>query len=173
MEELLQSCPLLRSCFYKCLRLDTSPVSIRSICRDIVINKCSQDLFGKERPASYRLKAGEMMAIPLRVRHRDSQQTNVGAERFIVEIEPGSKRIVDEPRHSIPWDDHETMFPLRESSESIVLALVAGILALWDIEWLDPEHLAFPCHQTSPNFSSPVNDQKRFRIRRRRLSIAQ
>ena len=172
VEELSQSCPLLRSCFYECLRLDTSPVSIRSICRDVVITKCRQDLFGNERPASYQLKAGEMMASPLRVHHRDSQESNFGAERFLVEIENGSKRIVDDPRHSIPWDDHETMFPLWEFSECIILALVAGILALWDLESLDPEQPAFPCHQPSPNYSSPVDDV-RFRVRRRKLSIAQ
>ena len=163
MEKLSQSCPLLRSCFYECLRLDTSPVSIRSICRDMVITKCRQGLFGNERQISYQLKAGEMMAIPLRVHHHDSQESKFGAT--------GSKRIVDDPRYSIPCDDRETIFPLREFSESIVLALVAGILALWDIEPLNPEQPAFPCHQTSPNFSSPVDDV-RFRVRRRRLSVA-
>ena len=153
------------------MRLDTSPVSIYSIYQDIIITKCRQDLFGNERPASYQVKAGEMLAIPLQVHHRDSQASNFGAETFLVEIETGSEQIVDGPRHSIPLDDPETLFPFREFSESIILALVAGILALWDLESLHPEQPAFPCHQTSPNFSSPVDDV-RFRVRRRRLSIA-
>lgn len=129
----------------------------------MVITKCHQDLFGNERQSSYQLKAGEMMAIPLRVHHPDFQESNFGAAE--------SKPIVDDPRYSIPWDDREAMFPLREFSKSIILALVAGILALWDLESLDPEQ-PFPCHQTSPNFSSPVDDI-RFRVRRRRLSVAQ
>ena len=129
----------------------------------MVITKRRQDLFGNERQPSYRLKAGEMMAIPLRVHHRDFQESNFGATE--------SKRIVDDPEYSIAWDDRETMFPLREFSESIILALVAGILALWDLESLDPEQ-PFPCHQTLPNFSSPVDDI-RFRVRRRRLGVAQ
>ena len=172
VERLLQSCPLLRSCFHKCLGLDTSPVPIRSICRDISITKCRQDLFGNERPASYQLKVGEMMAIPLRMYHLDSQESNFGADSVLAGIETGSKRIVDDPRHSIPWDDRETMFPLPKFSEPIILALVAGILALWDIESLDPEQPAFPRHQTSPSFSIPENDI-RFRVRRRRLSVSQ
>lgn len=169
---LLLSCPLLKACYYECLRLDSSPVSIHPIVRDTVITKPRKDLFGSERPTSYQLNAGEVVAIPLRLHNYDPREFRFKAKRFLHRIEGRDTRIFDGPQRPLPCADGGSMFPGRELLDTIVLAFVAGILALWDFESLVPGRWVVPGHQTMPNFLSPVDDV-RIRVRRRALSVFQ
>lgn len=168
-EGLTQSCPLLKACYYECLRLDTSPVLVSSVRKNVVLTKPRKDLFGAERPASYRLKVGEMLAIPLRLHHYDPQEFDFNAERFFVPGQAEDGATVMDPSIPLPWAGAEGMLPGRELIEPLILALVAGFLALWDFKPLESGQRAM--HQAAPNFLGPVEDV-RVRVRRRALSLA-
>ena len=171
-DSLLLSCPLLRACYYECLRLDSSPVLIRTVVRDTIITKPRKDLFGSERPTSYQLNAGEGVAIPLRLRDYDPRKFKFDPDRFLGRTERKDTRINNGPQRPLPCADGGSMFPDRKLLDTVVLAFVAGLLALWDFESSDPGQWVVPGHQTMPNFSSPVDDV-RVRVRRRTLSVVQ
>lgn len=171
-DSLLLSCPLLKACYYECLRLDSSPVSIRTIVRDTIITKPRKDLFGSERPTSYQMNAGEVVAIPLRLQNYDPREFKFDPERFLIRTERRDTQITNGPQRPFACADGGSMFPDRELLDTVVLAFVAGLLALWDFESSDPGQWVVPGHQTMPNFSSPVDDV-RVRVRRRTLSVVQ
>lgn len=167
-EGLSSSCPLLKACFHECLRQDTSAVSILSVCKDMVITTPREDLFGAERSASYCMKAGEMVAVALRMCHCDPQDFKFSAERFLLKNKPGIPQTVIDLQYRLPYDDDDSMLPKHKVTESVILAFVAGILALWDIEPLRPGRWVMPSHHSLPAFHDPVKDVK-VRVRRRSL----
>ena len=162
---LAHSCPLLKSCFNECLRLDTSPFSFRSLLQNVVITKPRQGLFGAEQPASFQLKAGEVVVVPWRVLFYDPQDFEFQAERFLVPDPTEKERQFIDPTS---WCADEDLWPGQEIVENVVLAFVAGILALWDLDLPGSGRWVVPLHRNSPNFLSPVNDV-RVRVRRRAL----
>ena len=168
IDGIAHSCPLLKASFYECLRLDTSSFSVRSICKDVVITKPRKNLFGAEQPISFQLNAGEMLAIPWRVHHDSSQEYQFHPERLLVLDKNASGPNINDPGIAMPLGDGEGVFPGRELFEPLILALVAGFLALWDVEPSETGRWEVPGHCPSPNFLTPVEDVK-VRLRRRVL----
>ena len=169
MDGIAHSCPLLRASFYECLRLDTSFFSVRSICKDVVITKPRKDLFGTEQPVSFQLKAGEMVVIPWRVHFYRAQEYEFQPQRLLVLDESESSQNIIDPGIAMPLGDAEGVIPDREFIEPLILALVAGFLALWDVEPSETGRWESPSHCPSPNYLIPVEDV-RVRLRRRVLS---
>lgn len=169
IDGIAHSCPLLKASFYECLRLDTSFFSVRSIRQDVVITRPRKDLFGAEQPVSFQLKAGEMVAIPWRLHHYSANEYKFRPEKFLVLDKSGSGSSIIDPDIAMPFGDDEGVFPGREIIETLILALVAGFLALWDVEPSETGRWEVPRHCPSPNFLNPVEDV-RVRLRRRVLS---
>ena len=165
IDGIAHSCPLLKASFYECLRLDTSFFSVRSIRKDVVITKPRKDLFGAEQPVSFQLNAGEMVAIPWRVHHYSLQEYKFYPERFLVLDKSRSGPNIIDPGIAMQLDNGEGVFPGRELIEPLILALVAGFLALWDIEPSETGRWEVPRHSPTPNFLTPVEDVK-VRLRR-------
>jgi hypothetical protein len=65
-DSLMKACPDLRATFYETMRLYTYGISHRKVCQDLSLTEGVEDLaaFGKSRPQTYTVKAGNFLIIP-------------------------------------------------------------------------------------------------------------
>ena len=153
IDGLVKSCKLVRACYWECVRLDTSVISLGRVQRDFVSPEMPTKVPEDERSTSYMIKAGQYIAIPFALRCSDAAQVETPElfrpERFLM---PGQ-----ELASLLPWCDDDLIPVNLRSVEKQVLTMVVGVLALWELDPTEPGGWAVPEHQTSPNFM----DQKR------------
>lgn len=173
---LVQSCPLLKACLLECLRLYSIPISMGIVQEDLSVLESPKDGRSNpgERPQSFVLKAGDFAASLLDVQRYDpyycESPTSFQPDRF---LEPsgsvrGQRTLVKETLQS--WGVGETACPGRVLAEQEVLAFVAAILVLWDLEPVNSQGWLVPRRKTSAIVSLPIADI-RVRIRPRDLVI--
>jgi hypothetical protein len=139
---------------------------------DFSIAEPRKAMFGEEQPPVYLLRAGEFVAVPLALQSQDSSVLESPGvfrpERFLVAREEGEGREIADLDELMPWNDGEVAGLGKEFRERVVLAFVAGLLALWEFEPVGSGRWVLPVHRASPNFMEPDCDV-RVRVRRRVL----
>ena len=169
VDGLVKSCPLLKACFYECLRLYSTPTSARTVHKDMWVRLVD----GRGREArKYPLDAGNIVAAPLSLHHYDpcyfEDPNDFRPTRFLRpnEHEQGKQKFVESTIR--PWGIGESACPGRAYAENQVLAFVAGILVLWDFEPTDNKGWVVPNQTERSVISVPVKDV-RVRLRPREL----
>lgn len=164
VDGLIKSCHLLRACYWECVRLDSSVVSLRKIQQAFTVQGMRTRADNDERSASYTLKAGEYVAIPFALLFSDTTYSEspdlFRPDRFLT---PG-----EDLDSLLSWCDDQSMPLDPRSVERQVLAIIAGILALWEFHSAEPRGYTVPKHQAYPNFMEPQRCV-RVRVRRRTL----
>lgn len=129
-------------------------------------------MFGDEQPPVYVLRAGEFVAVPLALQRQDpsvfDSPGTFRPERFLGGNEKGDGREIADLDDLTSWSDGEVTGLGKEFRERVVLAFVAGLLALWEFEPVGLGRWVLPGHRASPNFMEPGCDV-RVRVRRRVL----
>jgi cytochrome P450 len=161
-------CPLLKSCYFETLRLDSSPWSIRYITKDFTITEQEKDRLEDAR--SFALKAGEYVGIPSDVHQSDPRYfpspESFMAERFLTQKPDG--KVEADIGTLRPYGGGNAMCMGKLFAEGEVLAFVAGIVALWDFEPAGVDGWQIPNHARASGVTVPKTDI-RVRIRRRKL----
>ena len=181
---LLKECPLLKSCYLETLRLDSRPASVKKIERDFIVRETHEDVRAGAQPESYLLKAGTYVNIPHAVHQLDprffAEPTVFKPGRFLVQKDPDGQK--QRPRRQQgqqettaqvgtlkPWGGGASMCKGRMFAEREVLAFVAGILVMWDLEPVTPRGWLVPAHRKTTGVAVPSTDV-RVRLRRRHRS---
>ena len=161
-------CPLLKSCYFEALRLDSAPWSIKHIVKDFTITEDEKDGPGGTR--SFSLKAGEYLDIPFGVHQSDPRYFPspelFKADRFLVQGPDG--KVEADIGTLRPYGGGLAMCKGKLFAEGEVLAYVAGVIALWDFEPMGADGWQIPGHIRATGVTLPKTDI-RVRIRRRKL----
>ena len=171
-QALVDSCPLFKACYYECLRLDYTPTSIRSVKQDFALTETHTDILSGEHSATYVLKAGTLVAVPLNAHLNDPRYVDspgrFNPARFLVQKADGSGTQIAEAGTLRPFGGGQSACPGRHFAEREIMAFVAGILMLWDIGSISSKGCAMPGHKPVVSVDRPSTDIK-VRIRRRKL----
>ena len=166
---LVKSCPLLKACFYECMRLYSASISVRTVHKDMLFGGMDGDGVDTSR---YPLDAGSIIAAPFSLHHFDpnyfKDPTGFRPMRFLRPSEDGQGQPTFVEGTIKPWGMGESVCPGREYAEKQVLVFVAGILALWDFEPADAKGWIVPDQIERAVISVPAADV-RVRIRPREL----
>ncbi|OJJ44166.1 hypothetical protein ASPZODRAFT_161257 [Penicilliopsis zonata CBS 506.65] len=164
LDALLSSCPLLRASCYEALRLDCAPLSFRELTADVTIREPEEDAFmncSPQGPRQYRLPKGEYVIIPHGVHQNDSayfaDPTKYDPSRFIV-TDPDTQEKKADPRTVRPFSGGVLNFKLQQFSERELLAFVAAILLMWDIEPVGGKKWAIPGHKVATGAFLPSRE---------------
>jgi cytochrome P450 len=172
LKGLVGSCMLLKACYYECLRLDSAPISIRSVRQDFTLTETHPSGLPGEHSAKYVLKAGTSVAIPLNAHLKDPRYIDCPSmfkpSRFLVPSRNDDGARIADAGTLEPFGGGEAMCPGRDFAEREVMALVAGILVLWEMEPTNPNGWVIPGHTASTGVAAP-STSIRVRIRRRQL----
>ncbi|CAD6572719.1 MAG: Cholesterol 7-alpha-monooxygenase [Alectoria sarmentosa] len=172
---LMQSCPLLKACLYECLRLHSEPISMRSVQKDISVLESPEDgrSIDGERRQTFVLEAGDFVASLPKTHQRDPHYyefpNSFQPGRFLRSSVQGQPTLVQGALN--PWGLGEFACPWRVLAEQEVLAFVAAIVVLWDLESMDSHGWIVPRQKISAMVSLPLEDI-RVEIRPRDLPIA-
>lgn len=169
-EGLSRSCPLLKACYYECLRLYSTSMAIMSIEGNFALSEIVKDNHSGVRRPSFSIEAGKFAVVPFAVDYHDPRFFELPSEfrpkRFLISAADEGKQGIDGTALLI--NGKELFFcPARFSLENEILAFVAGILALWDFDPADSKGWSLPGRKHG--VALPSTDI-RVRLRRRRLS---
>ena len=172
---LVGSCPLLKACLYECLRLHSKPMSMGIVQKDLSIHGSpeSSRSINRERPQIFVLEAGDPVAILSNAQHDPHHYESPNSfqpDRFLRSSDSVQGQRVLVQGSLKPWGSGEFACPGRVFAEQEVLAFVAAILVLWDLEPVDSQGWIVPRPKTSAIVSLPAVDI-RARLRPRDLSI--
>ena len=114
MKRLEGSCPLLKYCYYECLRLDSAPVRIESLRQDIRLVTTASAMKPDEQSVTYLLNVGLFIAIPLNACLNDpryvSRSHSFEPSRFFVPNENGRRVLTaDAGTQKVFGDAHELL----------------------------------------------------------------
>jgi cytochrome P450 len=169
IDGLVKSCPLLKACFYECVRLYSTPTSVRTVSKDIIIRGDHGD--GVEPPKSS-LDAGSIIAASSSLHHYDPDSFKdpkvFRPIRYLKPNKDGKGQQTFVAGTIKPWGIGESACPGRDVAEKQVLAFVAGILALWDFEPANNKEWVVPDQVERTVISVPAVDI-RIRLRPREL----
>lgn len=162
VDSLAQSCPLLKACFYECVRLYSATTSVRSVTKTCEVYEAQEGATAGRYPHSYVLEAGRLVAASLGVHHHDSRYFKCpnafDPSRFLRPSEHvEGKQIVVEGLLK-PWGVGASACPARAYAEKEVLAFAGAILALWDFEPADSRGWAIPGQKECSIVSVPSAD---------------
>ncbi|KAL2036993.1 hypothetical protein N7G274_010278 [Stereocaulon virgatum] len=156
---LVKSCPLLKACYYECVRLYSAPTSVGSVNNDMIIRGDRDD--GVE-PPKFSLDAGSNVAAPLSLHHydpnffKDPHVFRPG--RFLQANKDGKGQQTFVPGTIKPWGIGDSACPGRDLAQKQVLAFVVGILALWNFEPADNKGWKVPDQVERAVISVPAVD---------------
>jgi cytochrome P450 len=166
-EDLSKKCPVLKSTYLESLRMSDQPWSMRRVAQDVVVSS------GKKDPTSpsFLIQRGEFITIPHDLHMRDPKYfkdpDKFDPERFLVRDRDG--RLSTDTMTMRPFGGGPSMCTGRALAEAECLALVAGVLMVWDIEPSDKNTgWVIPKQQKTSAVSKPVHDT-RVRIKRRKF----
>jgi len=165
---LAKKCPLFKATYFEALRLSNQPWSMRQI--------GSEDVTISSKQASdsqaFVLGRGEYVTIPHDLHMRDpkyfKEPEKFQPERFLVCSEDGE--LTAKIGTIRPYGGGPSMCKGRVFAERECLALVAGVLMMWDIEPVDKKKgFIIPEQKKTTAVSLPIHDT-RARIKRRQFS---
>ncbi|MCJ1260215.1 hypothetical protein MMC22_000074 [Lobaria immixta] len=170
---LSRSCPLLKACYYECLRLYSTSMAIISIEEDFALSEILKEPHSGMRRNPFSMKAGRFAVVPLSVHYHDSRffesPSEFRPERFLNSARDGQERQTFDGTPLLIEGKGLFFCPTRFRLENEILAFVAGILALWDFDPADSKGWSLPGRKQSIGVALPSTDI-RVRLRRRRLS---
>jgi len=165
-EGLSKECPLFKASYFEACRLCNQPWSVKRVASDVVISG------DKKLPdTSFIMHKGEFLAMPHELHMRDPKffkdPEKFVPDRFLVADEYG--KITAEMGTIRPYGGGATMCKGRIIAERECLALVAGVLVMWDIEPADRKTgWVIPAENKATAVSVPAYDT-RVKIKRRRF----
>jgi hypothetical protein len=160
VERVLDSCPLLRACYYESIRLHSAGISFRKLEADMSLTESAEDA---AQPRTYKLRKGETVLMPHGVYYADAQRFSNPDQydplRFIV-TDPvsGAKRA--SAASLAPFAEGLCGPKSNALTERAVLAFTAGIVSMWDIGSVDGGGFVVPKNWTTWGTFQPVRDVK-------------
>ncbi|KAE8146134.1 cytochrome P450 [Aspergillus avenaceus] len=163
LEGLVQSCPLLKASFYETLRLDSADMSLRELTSDLTISESTEDaaIYGSGEPRTYKVRKGENITLHHGVLQNDTRYFS-NPDQF----DP-LRFILTDPQTGVKRADMHTIHPFggdmfgckgRLFAERQILAFVATIISMWDIEPTDRDQFTIPGHKQSGGAYLPQAD---------------
>lgn len=160
IDGLLNSCPMFKAACYETLRLDSAAFSYKEVMTDFTLTESQEDAaLRHEKPQSYNFRTGEYVCIPNGVHHQDQvyfpDPNKFDPRRFLVkddeklaqdvpENDPEGKKSNRTTRGLTadmgairPFGGGSTVCKGRLFAEREILAFVAGLLVMWDIQPAD------------------------------------
>ena len=161
---LVKSCPLLKACFCECLRLHSTSTSVRSVAKTVEVQSSPNQ--------AYILEAGKIVAAPMSLHHYDPdvfQSPNVfQPSRFLSRNKHTGKHEASSANKLKPWGIGTFACPGRDVAEKQVLALIAGLLAMWEFGPVNPRGWVIPGQEERAVVAVP-SEEIRVRVRARHL----
>ncbi|TKA29010.1 hypothetical protein B0A50_03422 [Salinomyces thailandicus] len=166
VQGLLTSCPLLKSCYLECLRLDTAPWSLRAINQDVVVQGRERDAQGwLLRKGGYAHAAHDLHNTD--PRHFDDAMTWRAARH--VRLEGDQKRATADTGSMRPYGGGSSMCKGRAFAFKECMMFAAAIIAMWDIQPAGSGEWKMPRHKKATGVYN-TSDQTRVWVRQRQLS---
>jgi Cytochrome P450 len=158
LDGLIRSCPLFKATFFETLRLKSPSTSIKAVTETFSVTESAEDamLDGKSEPQTYRFERGSYICIPHGVHQMDERYwkdpKTFNPRRFFVDNNNNAnENIGDEKEQQTEREKTKstttvdmgtmrvfgggsTMCKGRNFAEREVLAFVAGVLTVWDIQ---------------------------------------
>ena len=171
VEGLVSACPLLRACFYECLRLYSKPLSVRKVIKAFSVTGATSDNSGQPIGQHYAMRPDTYVVAPLSLRSYDGSSFDTPElfkpERFLSMGQDGRQKC---DRNILrPWGLGKEACPGRDFAEKQVFVFVAAIVSLWDIEPTGLKGWEIPHHAVCSVVAAPTADI-RISIRARKLS---
>lgn len=170
-EEPSRSCPLLKACYYECLRLYSTSTGVMSIEKNFSLSDIADDDLSGVGNHSFTMVAGRFAVVPLAVHYHDPRFFESPSEfrptRFLKSAadENGKQRF---DGALLIEGTERFVCPAHFRLESEILALVASIIALWDFDPADSNGWSLPRRKYAVGVAVPLTEI-RVRLRRRRL----
>lgn len=166
VEDVMNSCPLLKATYLECNRLHSRPISFRTIANDVVLKGESDK---ENSSTSHLLKKNSYLYIPHFLNnidpHHFPEPDVFRPERFLVEIDG---KVTVDAKTLRPYGGGASMCKGRFFAEREVMAFAAGFFAMWDIEDIRGGKLKVPGNVKASATAKP-DSNCRVRIRRREL----
>ncbi|SMR57129.1 unnamed protein product [Zymoseptoria tritici ST99CH_1E4] len=164
VDSLCSKCPLLKSCYIECLRLDSASWSMKVVQKDFVLQSREKD------GQSWKLRKGECAHAAHDLHNTDPkyfERPEVFKPDRHVKTEESGERVAD--MGSIrPYGGGVSMckgraFALKES-----LLFAAAIISMWEFEPADGKKWKIPGHRKATSVYG-TNDSTRVLVRRRQF----
>lgn len=164
VDGLCNSCPLLKSCYVECLRLDTAPWSLKIVQQDFVLQSREKDAQG------FLLRKGDYAHAAHDLHNTDPKYFKdplvFKADRHIKEGD-GKKKTAD--LGSIrPYGGGASMCKGRVFAFKECMMFTAAIVSMWDIESAGGGPWKMPKHKKATGVYG-TNDNPRVWLKRREL----
>lgn len=164
VEGLCASCPLLKSCYIECLRLDAATWSLKVVRQDFVLTAREKDA------QSWQLRQGQYVHVahdlyntdPKAFEHPDVWK----ADRHVKY--DGEKRMSADMGSMRPYGGGHNMCKGRAFAFKECMMFAAAIIAFWDVEPIHGGDWKMPKHRKATGVYG-TNDSTRVWIKRREL----
>lgn len=159
IDGLMNSCPKLKAAYYETLRLDSSAFSYKEVVSDFTAAESQEDAaLRNQKPRSFSFKTGEYVCIPHGMHHHDAlyypDPNKFDPRRFLVEddTQAGQEKKKSNSSRGLtanmsairPFGGGSTACKGRLFAERELLAFVAGLLSMWDIQPADGKSWKIP-----------------------------
>lgn len=149
LDKVLESCTMLKACYYETIRLHSAGVSFRKLESDLTLTESADDA---TEPCSYKLRKGEKVIMPHVAYQTDprrfSNPDQYDPLRFIVtDSASGKKKVNADALGSLP----DGLYGSKDNkfNEGSILAFTASIVSMWDITSTSEKGLKIPNHKAT------------------------
>ncbi|KAI9687531.1 MAG: hypothetical protein M1822_002141 [Bathelium mastoideum] len=166
---LVNQCALLRACYIESLRVDSAPWALKKVLADFEIVESVEDAGGTGKPERYRLRKGEFADVAFDLHFKDPRVWERAETWWPERHLKGDEGAMPELGTVRGFGGGRAICKGRVFAEREVLAFIAGIIALWEMEPVGDKGWKIPRHGQATAVSVPKDDV-RVKIRRRDLS---
>lgn len=162
LKALRESCHLLEACFYECILLHSTVAHTRVVENDFSVSEGTKNSLLGPIPRSFVMEAGTtvtaLLGTPYQYPHSFESPTLFKLGVSLAQKDHPDRR--QEFRESIttPWGRLKSDFSGGDFAQTEVMAFVAGILSLWEIEPEDRKEWVLPTHKVSLAVFQPSED---------------
>ncbi|KAJ5090374.1 hypothetical protein N7532_009058 [Penicillium argentinense] len=158
LDNVLESCTLLKACYHETVRLHSAGVSFRRLESDLTLTESDEDA---TEPCTYKLRKGEKVIMPHVAYQTDARRFSNPDQydplRFVV-TDPASGRKQASADALGPFA--EGLYGIKDNqlNERSILAFTAGIVSMWDITSADEKVLKIPNNKSTWGSFQPSKD---------------
>ncbi|KAJ5889221.1 hypothetical protein N7504_010031 [Penicillium tannophilum] len=160
IEEMLQTCHLLKACHYETIRLHSAGISLRELESDLILTESVGEAI---EPRSYKIRKGEKVLMPHGVYQNDqtrfSNPDQYDPLRYLVTARTSGDKVAD-PEILGPFADGLYTSKNNAFTERAILAFTASIVSMWIVSSPDGKGLVVPPHKTGWGAFLPAKDVK-------------
>ncbi|KAL9102939.1 MAG: hypothetical protein Q9163_001965 [Psora crenata] len=159
---LVNCCPLLKASLYECARLYCSPISVGLVKKSFTVPLAKTTCDSGEHSKSIHIEAGDYIAFAAFLTKRDDPASLDNEEDFKPETwltrRSGSEG--DGLGEALLKDSGNDLFnvPWSIDTEKEILAIIAGMVSLWDVSAPSGKESVVPKRSFSSAFAQPVSD---------------